>query len=181
MLGNTLKNTALVVTLLGMGTGLASARPEARSGTPAAAQVPLGRLAALAGEWVAAEDGEMFRKGDLVARYAVTAAGTAVVETVFPGSPHEMVTVYTSDGPDLVLTHYCMEGNQPRMRAKNAGGSRLDFRFDGGDRIDPKRDKHMNSATIEFIGDDELRTVWTEIEAGKPVFVAKSRLHRKTR
>jgi hypothetical protein len=104
-----------------------------------------------------------------------------VVETVFPGSPHEMVTVYSTDGPDLVLTHYCMEGNQPRMRAKNAKGSRLDFAFDGGTSIDPKKDRHMNSATIEFVGTDEIRTVWSEIEAGKPVFVAKSRLVRKPR
>jgi hypothetical protein len=74
-----------------------------------------------------------------------------------------------------------MEGNQPRMRAKNAKGPRLDFSFDGGTGIDPKKDRHMNSATIEFVGADEIRTVWTEIEAGKPVFVAKSRLVRKPR
>ena len=43
------------------------------------------------------------------------------------------------------------------------------------------RGKHMNSAAIEFVGPDELSTVWTEIEAGKPVFVAKSRLVRKPR
>jgi hypothetical protein len=130
---------------------------------------------------VAAEDGEMSKKGDLVARYAVTAAGTALVETVFPGSPHEMVTVYHADGPDLVLTHYCMEGNQPRMRARNASGSRFDFQFEGGANIDPRRDRHMNSASLELLGDDEIRTVWTELKGAKPVFVAKSRLVRKAR
>ena len=83
----------------------------------------LDRFKSLAGEWVAAEDGPMSKKGDLVARYAVTAAGSAVVETVFPGTAHEMLTVYTADGADLVLTHYCMEGNQPRMRAKSPGGA----------------------------------------------------------
>jgi hypothetical protein len=92
-----------------------------------------------------------------------------------------MVTVYTADGPDVVLTHYCVEGNQPRMRAKNPNGSRYDFALDGGIGIDPKKDRHMNSASIEFLGVDEIRTVWTEIEAGKPVFVAKSRLVRKPR
>jgi hypothetical protein len=64
------------------------------------------------------------------------------------------------------------------MRAKNPKGSRFDFSFDGGTGIDPKKDRHMNSASLEFVGPDELRTVWTEIEAGKPVFVAKSRLVR---
>jgi len=30
--------------------------------------------------------------------YHVTAAGSAVVETLFPGTPHEMVSVYTRMG-----------------------------------------------------------------------------------
>ena len=74
----------------------------------------------------------MAKKGDLVARYAVTAGGTAVMETVFPGTQHEMVTVYHADGPDIVLQHFCMEGNQPRMRAKAPAAARVEFAFDGG-------------------------------------------------
>ena len=167
--------------VLSIAAAFATAAPPAISGTAAEAATAFGRLKGLAGEWIAAEDGEMFKKGDVVARYAVTAAGSAVVETVFPGSPHEMVTVYHAEGPDVVLTHYCMEGNQPRMRARNAKGAKLEFAFDGGTGIDPKKDRHMNSATLELVGDDELRSVWTEIEAGKTVFVAKSRLVRKPR
>ena len=29
----------------------------------------------------------------------------------------EMISVYTAEGPDLVMTHYCVLGNQPRMKA----------------------------------------------------------------
>ncbi|HET9317111.1 MAG TPA: hypothetical protein VFQ51_16075 [Vicinamibacteria bacterium] len=141
----------------------------------------LDRFKALAGEWVAAEDNEMVKKGDLVSRYVVSAGGTAVIETVFPGSPHEMVTVYYVDGSDLALTHYCMEGNQPRMRAKKTDGARLDFAFDGGANIDPARTRHMNSAWIEFVGPDEIRNQWTEVADGQTVFVAKSHLVRKAR
>jgi len=90
-----------------------------------------------------------------------------------------MVTVYHADGPDIVLTHYCVEGNQPRMRARAAGGSRFDFEFDGGGNIDPRRDRHMHSATLELLGDDEIRTVWTELDAAKPVLVVTSHLLRK--
>jgi hypothetical protein len=147
---------------------------------PASASSPLDRFKSLAGEWVAVEDNEMVKKGTVMARYAVTAGGHAVIETVFPGSSHEMVTVYTADGPDLVLTHYCTEGNQPRMRAKGATGDRVWFRFDGG-AIDPARDRHMNSAVFEFAGPDELTSEWTELEGGKVVFVAKSHLARKAR
>ena len=180
MLGNAWKCAVLVVLVLSLGVAFASATPAGAPARTAAASVPFERLKSLAGDWVAAEDGEMFKKGDVVSRYAVTASGSAVVETVFPGSPHEMVTVYHADGPDLVLTHYCMEGNRPQMRAKNPkDSSRFDFAFDGGAGINPKKDRHMNSATIELTGPDELSTVWTEVEAGKPVFVAKSRLVRK--
>ena len=141
----------------------------------------LDRLKALAGEWVAAEDDEMAKKGDLVARYAVTAHGSAVVETVFPGTPHEMVTVYHADGQDLVLTHFCTEGNQPRMRARDTGAERFDFAYDGGTNIDPLHDRHMHSATLVLVGADEIRSEWTELAEGKPVLVARSHLVRKTR
>jgi hypothetical protein len=141
----------------------------------------LERLKALAGEWVSAEDGDMVKKGDLVSRYAVTASGSAVVETLFPGSPHEMVTVYHADGSDLVLTHYCMEGNQPRMRARTPAGSRLDFAWDGGTNIDPAHDRHMHSATVELVSADEIRSEWNEIAEGKPVLVARMHLVRKAR
>ena len=179
MSGNRQRMIPLAILVLAAGGALAdSATPSAG---PAPASEAFERLKALAGEWVAAEDGETSKKGDLVARFAVTAAGSAVVETVFPGSPHEMVTVYHPDGSDIVLTHYCMEGNQPRMRANAPRGSRFDFAFDGGANIDPRRDRHMNSASVELVGADEIRTVWTEIAEGKPVFVAKSRLVRKPR
>jgi hypothetical protein len=155
---------------------LAVAAPPAGSGAAS-----LDRFKSLAGEWVAAEDNEMVKKGELVSRYVVSAGGTAVVETVFPGSPHEMVTVYHLDGSELVLTHYCMEGNQPRMRARKTDGARIDFAFEGGTNIDPARSRHMNSAWVEFVGADEIRNQWTEIADGKPVFVAKSHLVRKAR
>ena len=171
----------LVLAALAAFAGAALAAPAPPAAAAKSASAAFEKFKALAGEWVAAEDGEMFRKGDLVARYAVTAAGTALVETVFPGSPQEMVTVYHADGPDLVLTHYCMEGNQPRMRARNASGPRFDFKFDGGGSIDPRRDRHMNSASLELLGDDEIRTVWTELFEAKPVFVAQSHLVRKAR
>ena len=163
-----------------------SARAVAAAPNPAAAPArptlaSLERFKTLAGEWVAAEDGDMVKKGDLVARYAVTASGSAVVETVFPGSEHEMVTVYHADGPDLVLTHYCMEGNQPRMRARGAQGSRIAFAYDGGTNIDPKRDRHMHSATFDLVGADEIRSEWSELAEGKPVFVARMHLVRKAR
>ena len=158
--------------------GGALAAPPAPENPAAAA---LEKMKALAGEWVAAKEGPLSKKGDLVARYAVTAAGTAVVETVFPGTRHEMVTVYHRDGSDLVLTHYCISGNQPRMRARDLTGDRIEFAYDGGMGIDPKRDRHMHSTWLEFLGRDEIRNEWTELAGGEVVLVVQSHLLRQTR
>ena len=139
-----------------------------------------GRFVALAGDWVAAEDGEMTKKGDLVARYHVTGAGSAVVEDIFPGTPHAMTTVYFLDGSDLVLTHYCMSKNQPRMRAKATSSPKVAFTFDGGTNLNPKRDRHMHQATFEFLSQDELISTWIEFAEGKAAMTITMHLVRKT-
>ena len=138
------------------------------------------RFKGLVGDWVALEDGEMSKKGDLVATYRLTASGTAVVEDIFTGTPHAMTTVYYLDGPDLVLTHYCMEGNQPRMRAKATSSPRVQFVYDGGTNIDPKHSRHMHQATFEFLGKDEIKSDWSEFAEGKPVMNAVMHLTRKS-
>ncbi|MCK7511304.1 MAG: hypothetical protein MZV70_49445 [Desulfobacterales bacterium] len=47
--------------------------------------------------------------------YRITANGSVVLETLFPGTDHEMLTLYHLDNDRLGLTHYCAMGNQPRM------------------------------------------------------------------
>jgi hypothetical protein len=138
------------------------------------------RFKGLEGDWVAAEDGEMVKKGDLVASYHVTGAGSAVVEELFAGSPHAMTTVYFLDGSDLVLTHYCMSKNQPRMRAKATEAPKVVFAFDGGTNINTKKDRFMHNATFEFVSQNELTSTWAEYAEGKPAMTITMRLVRKT-
>jgi hypothetical protein len=71
-------------------------------------------LKGLAGDWVAVgEDGKPTDKVESSIR--LTSGGHTVQETLFPGSGHEMVTMYHLNGADLVLRHYCSLGNQPRL------------------------------------------------------------------
>jgi hypothetical protein len=179
MRGNSNRQAIVTALALTAVTALAAAAATHDGAAPPAAP-GFERLKSLAGEWVSAEDGQFAKKGDLMARYVVTAGGTAVIETVFPGQAHEMVTVYHADGADVVLTHYCM-GNQPRMRARGATGTRFEFAYDGGTNIDPGRDRHMHSAWLELVGPDEIRNEWTEHAAGKTAMVVKSHLLRKAR
>jgi hypothetical protein len=137
------------------------------------------RLKALAGEWVGTAGPPGGEKRAAVVSYRVTAAGSAVVETLFPGTPHEMVTVYHLDGGDLLLTHYCAAGNQPRMRALAAkGGDRLDFEFVSGTNMKPD-DLHMHRASLVFDGNDHLRSIWTTYDKGQPTETVEFDLKRK--
>lgn len=156
----------------------APAAPAAPAPVPAASA--LERMRALAGDWVDADGNLGVPPGTVVASYRVTGNGSAVVETLFPGSPHEMMTVYHVDGTDLVLTHYCAVGNQPRMRAKTLDGNVLEFAFDGGTNFDPAKDMHMHDARIELVGPAELRGEWRSWEGGKPAeHVARFHVVRK--
>jgi hypothetical protein len=135
---------------------------------PPAVHPGLERLKKLAGEWVAADD--QGRPTDkLVSVFRVTAAGSAVQETIFPGSPHEMVTLYHRDGADLVLTHYCAAGNQPHMKADpKSPPNQLRFQFAGGSNLDPDKDMHMHEGSITFVDDDHIEWAWVGYQDGKP-------------
>src|SRR5215207_3355349 len=68
-------------------------------------------LKKLVGEWVSL-DAKGQPSTQVVSVFKVTAAGSAVHETIFPGTPYEMISIYHLDGKDLVLTHYCAAKNQ---------------------------------------------------------------------
>lgn len=50
--------------------------------------------------------------------YRSVSNGSALVETFTSSSGKETLSVYHHDGPALMLTHYCAQGNQVRLRAE---------------------------------------------------------------
>ena len=122
----------------------------------------------LAGTWLAADnDGKP--TDQVVSIIKVTAGGSAVHETLFPGQAHEMVSIYTVDGPDLVMTHYCVLGNQPRMKADpKSPADQIRFQFAGGSNLDPKKDKHMHAATLTIVDDGHIEIAGVGWEGGAP-------------
>ena len=134
----------------------------------AAPHAGLDRMKKMAGTWVeAGKDGKPTDK--VVSVIRVIAGGSAVQETLFPGQPHEMVSVYHRDGADLVMTHYCVLGNQPRMKADpTSPANQIHFQFAGGTNLDPAKDKHMHEATLTFVDDDRVELAGVAWEGGKP-------------
>lgn len=142
--------------------------PPARAAAPAGSGASaLEKLKALAGDWEEVEP-KQGQKGAVAESYRVTGAGSAVVSTLAPGTPHEMVSVYHRDGNDLVMTHYCAAQNQPRLRTKTVTGNVIAMDYDGGTNVDPAKDMHIHAVRIELLGPDEIRETWIGWKDGKP-------------
>jgi len=126
----------------------------------------LGALDGLCGEWVGA-DADKDGQPDVTVTYRKTAGGTAIVETLMPGTPKEMVTVYSRDGEGFVLTHFCAVGNQVRMRGKaGANPGEMVFEFVDGTNMKPT-DAHMHTLVLTVVDATHIRHVWTMWKDGK--------------
>ncbi|HXU82637.1 MAG TPA: hypothetical protein VN914_14645 [Polyangia bacterium] len=98
--------------------------------------------------------------------YESTAGGTAVLERLFPGTPHEMTSVYTAEGDKVVMTHYCALGNHPKMTLKKADARSLAFEMAGTDGLRSASEPHMHAMTVSFVDGDHIREVWTSYDNG---------------
>ena len=113
--------------------------------------------------------------------YELTGNGSALVEKLFPGTSHEMLSVYFMDGKDLVLTHYCAMANQPRMKLvkTSTDPTALSFDFVGGTNIDPAKDTHIHSGQVRILAKDRIEADWAVHAQGKPAGSNKVFLSRK--
>jgi hypothetical protein len=126
------------------------------------------KMKKLAGTWLVADEGGK-PTDQVMSIIKVTSGGSAVHETIFPGQPEEMVSVYTVDGPDLVMTHYCVLGNQPRLKADpNSSANQICFQFAGGSNLDPTKDKHMHSITLTIVDDGHIELAGVGWQGGAP-------------
>lgn len=134
-------------------------------GEDVGAKAAFEKLKGLVGTWEGQAHGET-----LTVVFKTTGAGSALVETQFPGSPHEMVSVYHLDGDDLRMTHYCAVGNQPRvvLDRKASKADDLIFAFDGGTNLDPAKDIHIHDVRITLRDADHIESRWVAYQNGKP-------------
>jgi len=124
------------------------------------------RMKELAGVWEGTSN--MPKEGERVwVEYRLSSGGSSIVETLLPGTPHEMVSVYFDNKGQLTMTHYCALRNQPRMKLQKADAQNLNFTFAGGTNIDPKKDAYMHSLTITSVDKNHIIEKWTLFEDGK--------------
>lgn len=161
------RNQFLVVASLLLATTtiagkLAAAPPESKIDATAA----FSRLKGLAGEWKVASS-----RGETRSRFELIAGGSVVLEHFTEPGGQEMLTAYHLDGDKLVLTHYCMAGNEPHMVAEkfDAASGELNFEFAGGANIGANTG-HMHEASFRLSSNDRFESKWDFVEGGKVKF-----------
>ncbi len=144
-------------------------------------------LKALEGSWqgtAAGEGSDASPEGEEppqgVHEFRVSAAGTVVMETMNPGTDHEMINMYHLDGDELMLTHYCAGGNQPSLRlaADKSSPEMMVFEFAGGTNLDPAVDVHIHGAQITLVDNDHLTSAWTGYKDGEEAGQMTAHLER---
>jgi hypothetical protein len=151
----------LVASLLAAAAAIQAAGPRSDRSNDAAA---FARLKTLEGEWEA--DTAM---GKAHLSYEVIAGGTALVEKETGEKMPAMLTVYHLDGDRLLLTHYCMAGNQPRMQAKafNPESGELEFQFLDATNFASPAAGHMHNVKFRFVDHNRLAAAWEFYENGE--------------
>jgi hypothetical protein len=116
-------------------------------------------IKSLAGNWKGiGPDGKPF-----TVTYQVVSGGSVVMERQ---NDEQMITMYYLDGNNLMLTHYCMANNQPRMKASEMNGKNLEFQFVDASNLSDGAG-HMHNMTLTMEDANHIQEDWKWSQMGK--------------
>jgi hypothetical protein len=111
------------------------------------------RLKTLVGNWEMIEKGRSGRPHP--ATYALTGRGSVLIEDA-----GGMMTAYHLDHDQLVLTHFCGAGNQPRMRIKAADQHHIYFEMYDITNLASPQAYHSTSLDVVFVSEERIELVY---------------------
>ena len=135
--------------------------PAAPPPTPVQAAAAFDQLKTLAGTWRNAER----PNSSLRIRFYLTAGATVLVESWEAGGKPHSLTLYHRDGPALLATHYCPQGNQPRLALSGQDTSGLHFAFKDATDLDPATESHQHDLWFDLT--NPARPIRAETYSGK--------------
>ncbi len=161
----TLSTIGLVLALT-LSAGVSRAQPVAVSTepTPSSLDAPatFARLKGLVGEWKGSwEPGSE----PTTVTYSLTGNGSVLREDYRIGET-TMSTVYHMDGDELMLTHYCSIGNQPRMRAQSVSADG-EIIFDFFDITNHDTGGYSKRLALRLVDDDRVSVAYTGSRTGR--------------
>jgi hypothetical protein len=129
------------------------ALPAALLATPVQGQASdFDHLAALVGHWRGS--GDEGRVIDI--RYRLISNGSALVEEWTSPRGNQTMTVYYRDNGAVLATHFCAQGNQPRLTMAPQTGGRMRFTFRDATNLKPGK-SHLHDFWIEIDADETMR------------------------
>ena len=134
------------------------------------ASADLERIKLFEGKWAGTTAHADGKSEPAAVEYHVTSGGSAVVETLCPGTPNEMVSVYHDKAGKLSMTHYCMLGNQPEMDLVNIAGGKMQFDMSQESHKSLEGQMHMHSLVLDTSAQGQIIQTWTAVGPdGKPM------------
>lgn len=111
------------------------------------------RLKSLVGVWKK----EGSDSSNFYISFQSSANGSVLMENwVYKGASHSF-TVYHLDGESLLATHYCPQGNQPRLKLqKSRDPNSISFEFLDATNLESVKDSHQHSLSFEFLDGDKV-------------------------
>ena len=165
-------------TLLLLLPSLLAATVSAQSPKSESINEGFAKLQSLVGDW----DGTMVHNGAELptsTSFRLVADGSAVMDDLAPGTPHEMITMFHMDGTDLLATHYCSHHNQPRLRAvKTSNPNVVEFAFKDATNLASPADPHMTAVKFTLVDSNHHIEEWTATQNDVPVTL-RFDFHRK--
>jgi len=137
------------------------------------------QLKSLVGEWQAStvEGGKQM---EAPVTFRLASGGSVLMSELAPGSPHEMVTMFHRDGEELLATHYCLTGNQPRMRAlPSTDPNVVAFEFKEATNLPNAAAPHMGGVKFTLVDASHHIEEWTIVVNGQSS-IRKFECHRKS-
>ncbi|HEX5693478.1 MAG TPA: hypothetical protein VFY00_02535 [Arenimonas sp.] len=128
----------------------AQAAETAATGVPAAAAFE--KLKALEGTWRVADNAEH----PLRIRFYPSARGNTLVESWEVEGRSHSLTIYHRDGDTLLATHYCPQGNQPRMALAERDDGSIGFTFRDVTDLDAETEQHQHDLSFDVSAADRL-------------------------
>lgn len=164
------KRLLLALALWATMPGTLLAQPAGDVPAPVSADHAFAELSQLVGRWRPAGRPD----SSLRIHFYLTAGGTVLVESwEARGQPHSL-TLYHRDGPTLLATHYCPQGNQPRLALAGRDASGLHFVFRDSTDLDPSTESHQHELWFDLA--DPAHPVRGEVYSGTDGPGARERL-----
>ena len=130
---------------------------------PSKGSAAFDRMKTLVGKWSAVSP-EM---GKMKTEFRLIAGGSVIEERFAEGTAMEMLSTYHDVNGQLTMIHYCMLGNQPRMKLVKSTADSLTFDLAPTPGLNVAKDKHMHGATYTFIDANHFKLEGVAWENGK--------------